>query len=74
VTIDEFRWSEEQAYSWGETDRNGYYELNRPLVRGQAYSLVAGAERYYGIGEDGVYIAENLESPYELSLSLQPLR
>jgi hypothetical protein len=74
VTTDTFSWTEEEVYAWGETDREGYFELSQPLVRGETYTLVAGADGYYGVGEDGIYIDEEMESPFGISISLQPLR
>lgn len=74
VTVDDFEWEDAQAFTWGEADRRGYYELGLPLVRGETYSMVVGAEGYNGIGEDGILIDEDLESPFELSLTLQRLR
>jgi len=74
VTVDQFEWEEDQVYAWGETDRRGYYELPLPLFRGETYSMIAGAEGYYGIAEDGILIGDDLESPFELSLTLQRIR
>lgn len=74
ILVDQFQWEEDQVYAWGEADQQGYYELSLPLERGQTYSMIVGAEGYYGMGEDGIYVDESLESPFELSLTLQRLR
>ncbi|MBN1484040.1 MAG: trypsin-like peptidase domain-containing protein [Chloroflexia bacterium] len=71
ITVDEFQWIEEEVYALGEADRDGYYELSAPLVRGETYSVVAGAQGYNMIAEDGITIPEDLESPFQLDVDLQ---
>ncbi|NPV07106.1 MAG: trypsin-like serine protease [Anaerolineae bacterium] len=74
IYVDDFEWVEDQVYSWGEADQWGYYELVRPLVRGETYSIIVGADGYYSVAEDDVYISEGVESPVELSVALQRVR
>lgn len=71
VTIDSFQWVEDEVFAVAETDRNGNYTLSAPLVRGETYSMIVGAEGYSMIAEDGVAIPEDIESPFELNLALQ---
>jgi putative serine protease PepD len=71
VTIDTFQWVEEEVYSMGETDRQGYYELSVPLERGQIYSVIVGAQGYNLIAEDGIAIPDDLDSPFQLDITLQ---
>ncbi len=71
ITVDEFQWTEEEVYSMGEADSEGYYELSMPLVRGETYSVIVGARGYNIIAEDGVTVPEDLESPFQLDVALQ---
>jgi hypothetical protein len=34
ITVDTFRWREEEVYAWAETDRRSYFELSTRLRRG----------------------------------------
>lgn len=71
VTLATFHWTMEEIYAIGETDQSGYYELSSPLIRGETYSIIVWAWRYTPILENGVTVAEDLESPFELNISLQ---
>ncbi len=71
ITVDAFRWKEEQVFAMAETDRRGYFELPEPLQRGERYSWIITARGYKPILEDGVTIAADAPSPYELNVTLQ---
>ena len=71
ISVDDFEWSDEELYASGEADRNGYFELSAPLVRGEAYSLIIGAKGYDLISEDDVTVSEDVESPLEVEFTLQ---
>jgi len=71
ISVDDFEWSEEELYASGEADRNGYFELSAPLVRGEAYSLIIGAKGYDLLAEDDVTVGEDVESPLEVEFTLQ---
>ncbi|MGQ9553603.1 MAG: trypsin-like peptidase domain-containing protein [Anaerolineae bacterium] len=75
IMVEDFQWTDEEIYSWAETDRKGYYELSTPpLVRGETYSIIVIAEGYIPIAEDDIYIPEDIESPFELNIELQKVR
>jgi hypothetical protein len=74
ISVDDFQWTEEEVYSAAETDRSGNYELSVPLVRGETYSIIIGADGYNPIGEDDIHVAEDTESPLELNTTLQAVR
>jgi hypothetical protein len=71
ITVDQFQWTEEEVYSLGQADRKGNYQLSAPLVRGETYSIIVGADGYDMIAEDDVFVPEDLESPYQLDVTLQ---
>lgn len=71
VTVETFQWTEEEVYAMGEADRDGAYELSAPLIRGETYSFIVGAQAYNLIAEDGIVIPEDLDSPYRLDIALQ---
>lgn len=74
ITVDAFGWTDEEVYAYGEADGTGYYELSEPLVRGEVYSILVGAQGYLVISEDGVTIPDDMESPYQLDITLQRSR
>ncbi len=73
ITTWEFR-GEEDIYSYGVTDRRGYYELSVPLTRGEYYSIIIRADGYWIIEEDDILVGEDLESPLQVDIQLQRIR
>jgi len=71
ITVDTFQWTEEEVYTYAETDNKGNYTLPALLTRGQAYSMLIGADGYEAIMEDDILIPDDIESPFELNLELQ---
>ncbi|NPV07105.1 MAG: trypsin-like peptidase domain-containing protein [Anaerolineae bacterium] len=74
ITTATFTWDENQVYTWAETDQWGYYELALPLVRGETYSMIVGAEGYVLIAEDGIYIGQDAEPSYQIDIALTRIR
>ncbi len=74
LTAADFTWTQDEVYTWAETDRNGDYRLPVPLVRGETYSLLIAAQGYILVAEDGMHIPEDLASPHELNVVLQRAR
>ncbi|MGC8959005.1 MAG: trypsin-like peptidase domain-containing protein [Chloroflexia bacterium] len=74
ITVAEFQGTMEEVYSYGEADRQGNYQLSEPLVRGESYSLIIWAQGYNPIAEDDVLVPKDMESPYELNITLQRSR
>lgn len=74
-SIADFVWDTEQIYALGIADRNGRFEIDRPLELEAPYSLYVIAEGYLPITQDGFLIdAENLEeaggSPIDMYIPL----
>jgi S1-C subfamily serine protease len=74
ISVDDFQWTDEEVYTWAETDRNGYFELPQLLARGECYSMIVAAKGYLTVAEDDVCIPNDLESPYEVEVMLQRAR
>jgi hypothetical protein len=70
VTIESWDFSDEQVYTWAETDVNGYFELPLPLERGESYSMLVLAEGYLPDGGDNIPIGDE-PSPQTLEIQLQ---
>ena len=70
ISIDEFQWTEDEVYTYGETDNKGYYTLPDMLARDEYYSMLIGADGYEPIMEDDIYIPDDIESPFELNIEL----
>ena len=71
ITVAQFQWSDAEVYSPGEADLNGYYELSKPLVVGETYSMVIGAKGYRLASDDGITVGADIESPHRVDVSLQ---
>ena len=74
ITVADFQGTMEEVYSYGEADRQGNYSLSVPLIRGETYSIIIWAQGYKAIAEDDVTVPEDIESPYELNVTLQKSR
>lgn len=71
ITLDAFAWTDDEVYSMAEADRQGYYSLPDLLVRGECYSMLIGADGYWTYGEDDVCMANDTESPLNLTVKLE---
>lgn len=74
LSIAEFTWSDDEVYTYAETDRYGEYRLALPLLRGETYSMIVAASGYSAIMEDDITIRSDLKSPYELNLTLRRVK
>jgi S1-C subfamily serine protease len=63
--------SEDLFYAAGQSDAQGYFQLDRALERGERYSLIIGARDYKRITEDDLLVEEDIESPLEVNIELQ---
>jgi S1-C subfamily serine protease len=70
IRVDEWDGSEEDIYTWAETDSNGYFELPLPLERNQSYSMIAWAEGYTPVAGNDILVSDE-PSPYEIEIALQ---
>lgn len=67
-SIAEFVWDQEQIYDLAVTDRNGDFEISRPLQLTAPYSVLIAAQGYLPVAADGFTIQEN--QPVELLIPL----
>lgn len=58
-------------YASAESTRDGYFQLNRKVAPGEAYSVVAIHSDYEPISEDDYLIPEDATDPYELNVPLR---
>jgi S1-C subfamily serine protease len=66
-------WQQDQLYDMSTTDRNGRFQIERPLQRDVPYSIVIIAEGYLPLTADGVEITDDNHpdnSPVEVLLHL----
>ncbi len=52
-SVEDFVWSQEQVFATANTDRNGYFEVNRLLATETPYSIIIAAEGYLPMTADG---------------------
>jgi len=71
ITAAQFQWTADELWAMGKADNNGYYELSAPLVRGETYTFVIGAQGYQTYSEDGITVPGDIESPFKLDATLQ---
>jgi hypothetical protein len=69
-SVADFVWDSEQIYAIGTTDRNGYFQLNRPLQFGAPYSVIISAEGYLTIAADAVVVDEDTPNPVQVIVPL----
>lgn len=74
-SIEDFEWRENQLYALAITDREGYFEVDRPLEFDAPYSVLVEVDGYLPLGVDGFEIsrerlAEEGGNPLELRIEL----
>lgn len=62
-------WNQEQVYAIATTDRNGRFEIDRPLQFNVPYSVLITAEGYLPIAADGIEIASE-DNPIDMQIYL----
>ncbi len=63
--------AEESIFTMGTADASGNYQLDKPLTRGQAYSMVIMAKNYRPVTDDGIEITQDMASPREVNVALR---
>lgn len=71
ITQNTFQWTDAEILASGEADRQGFYELNWPLERGQCYTMIVGANGYWRSAEDDVCIPQDTPSVLDVPVRLQ---
>lgn len=74
-SLEDFTWAENQLYALAITDREGYFEVDRPLEFDAPYSVLVEVDGYLPLGVDGFEIsrarlAEEGGNPLELRIEL----
>jgi hypothetical protein len=66
-------WRQDQLYDSTTTDRNGRFQIERPLQRDTPYSIVILAEGYLPLTADGVEVTDEIHpdnSPIDVLLHM----
>ncbi len=74
-SVEDFVWDQNQIYALAVTDRNGRFQIDRPLELsiGEntiAYSVIIVAEGYLPITQDGLTVTPETENPLDLTIEL----
>jgi S1-C subfamily serine protease len=71
ITVDTFQWTDAEVYTSAAADQQGFFKLPLPLVRGECYSMIIGAQGYWPYGEDDVCIGQNVPAVMDLTVQLE---
>jgi hypothetical protein len=69
-SIADFVWNTEQVYALAITDRNGRFQIDRPLRYGAPYSVLIAADGYLPIPADGVAVTRETPNPLDMTIYL----
>jgi hypothetical protein len=69
-SVGDFTWLQEQIYALAITDRNGFFEIDRPLRIGAPYSAIIATDGYLPVAADGLEVAPEDTSPIDLLIPL----
>ncbi|NWF71345.1 MAG: trypsin-like peptidase domain-containing protein [Chloroflexi bacterium] len=69
-SIADFTWDQSQIYALTVTDRNGRFQIDRPLQLGVPYSVLVVADGYLPISADGVELDAETPNPLEMTIYL----
>ncbi|MDZ4670843.1 MAG: trypsin-like peptidase domain-containing protein [Phototrophicales bacterium] len=65
-SVEDFVWTANQVYTQATTDRNGRFQLERPLLFGLPYSVIVVADGYLTVSADAVEVDAETENPLEV--------
>ncbi|MCL4252818.1 MAG: carboxypeptidase regulatory-like domain-containing protein, partial [Anaerolineae bacterium] len=65
-SVGDFTWLQSQVYTLTVTDRNGRFQLERPLLFALPYSVIVVADGYLTVSADGVEVDAETENPLEV--------
>jgi hypothetical protein len=71
IKIADFQWIDAEVYTMAEADRQGAFSLPLPLIRGQCYGLIVGAEGYQPVTQDDTCIGQDDDAETSLTIQLQ---
>jgi len=69
-SVSDFTWSQDQVFALATTDRNGNFEIDRPLEIGALYSAITAAQGYLPVSADGLEVKAEDVSPIEMHIPL----
>jgi len=74
-SVEDFVWNQDQIYALAVTDRNGRFQIDRPLALSigedtVAYSVIIVAEGYLPITRDGLTVTPETDNPLDLEIQL----
>jgi hypothetical protein len=69
-SISNFEWKQDQIYASAVTDRNGRFQIDRPLEFTTPYSVVVNAHGYLPITADGFEVTSETANPLEVVIPL----
>lgn len=70
-SVEDYVWRQDQIYATAVTDRNGRFQIDRPLEYGAPYSVILIAEGYLPITADGFeFDPEETPNPLDLTIPL----
>ncbi|MBC7811363.1 MAG: trypsin-like peptidase domain-containing protein [Burkholderiales bacterium] len=69
-SVEDFTWQQEQIYALAVTDRNGNFQIDRPLELDALYSVIIAADGYLPITADGVSVTAATANPLEIVIPL----
>jgi hypothetical protein len=72
-SVSDFTWSQNQIFAMATTDRNGRFQVDRPLQLSTddtpvAYSAIISAQGYLPISADGVEVNNKTANPLDITL------
>lgn len=69
-SIADYQALQNQVYALATTDRNGNFQVDRPLQFGAPYSMLIAADGYLPIAADGVVVDEESPNPFYMTIYL----
>jgi hypothetical protein len=69
-SIEDFTWSQDQIYALATTDREGYFQIDRPLQLESPYSVLVVVNGYLPLSADGFTVTAEDGNPIDILIPL----
>ncbi len=69
-SVSDFEWREDQLFALAVTDRNGRFQIDRPLELLVPYSVIVAAAGYLPVTADGFRVGPETPNPLDLTIYL----
>jgi hypothetical protein len=69
-SVADFRWEQSQIFALAITDRNGNFQIDRPLQYDAPYSVLVSAAGYLPLSVDGFSLSPDDPNPLEMLITL----